>query len=58
MKKARQEIGSAALLVLGILSAGFGLKGFLLSSGFIDGGVTGISMLSAAVELPITANKI
>src|SRR6185369_5505925 len=29
------------------LSAGMGLKGFLLSSRFIDGGVTGISMLLA-----------
>jgi uncharacterized membrane-anchored protein YitT (DUF2179 family) len=35
--------------VLGILSAGLGLKGFLLSSRFIDGGVTGISMLLADV---------
>lgn len=33
------------LIVLGILSAGMGIKGFLLSSHFIDGGVTGISML-------------
>lgn len=30
---------------LGILSAGFGLKGFLLPNGLIDGGVTGISLL-------------
>lgn len=30
---------------LGILAAGFGLKGFLLPNGFIDGGVTGISLL-------------
>jgi uncharacterized membrane-anchored protein YitT (DUF2179 family) len=37
------------LVVLGILSAGLGLKGFLLSSHFIDGGVTGISMLLANV---------
>lgn len=37
------------LIVLGILSAGMGLKGFLLSSRFIDGGVTGISMLIAEV---------
>jgi len=36
-------------VVLGILSAGMGLKGFLLSSRFIDGGVTGISMLLADV---------
>ena len=32
-------------VALGILSAAFGLKGFLLSSHFIDGGVTGVSML-------------
>lgn len=31
---------------LGILAAGFGLKGFLLPNGFIDGGVTGISLLT------------
>lgn len=36
------------LIVLGIFSAAFGLKGFLLSSHFIDGGVTGISMLLAS----------
>ncbi|PRY37573.1 uncharacterized membrane-anchored protein YitT (DUF2179 family) [Spirosoma oryzae] len=34
-------------IVAGVLSAGMGLKGFLLSSHFIDGGVTGISMLLA-----------
>jgi uncharacterized membrane-anchored protein YitT (DUF2179 family) len=33
------------LILAGIISAGFGIKGFLLSSRFIDGGVTGISML-------------
>jgi uncharacterized membrane-anchored protein YitT (DUF2179 family) len=37
------------LIVLGILSAGMGIKGFLLSSHFIDGGVTGISMLLSTV---------
>lgn len=37
------------LLSLGIISAGFGLKGFLVPNGFIDGGVTGISLLTAAV---------
>ena len=36
-----------ALIALGIVSAGMGLKGFLLSSNFIDGGVTGVSMLLA-----------
>jgi uncharacterized membrane-anchored protein YitT (DUF2179 family) len=36
-----------AFVACGILSASMGLKGFLLSSHFIDGGVTGISMLLA-----------
>lgn len=33
------------LILVGIGLAGFGLKGFLIPSGFIDGGVTGISLL-------------
>ncbi|PJE81258.1 hypothetical protein COU58_03435 [Candidatus Pacearchaeota archaeon CG10_big_fil_rev_8_21_14_0_10_32_42] len=33
------------LIILGIVVAGFGLKGFLIPNGFIDGGVTGISLL-------------
>jgi uncharacterized membrane-anchored protein YitT (DUF2179 family) len=44
-----RELRNTALIVVGILSAGMGLKGFLLSSNFIDGGVTGISMLLAKV---------
>lgn len=36
-------------LSLGILAAGFGLKSFLLPNGFIDGGVTGISLLVQAL---------
>ncbi len=47
MQALRRELGNATLIVLGILSAGMGLHGFLLSSSFIDGGVTGISMLLA-----------
>jgi uncharacterized membrane-anchored protein YitT (DUF2179 family) len=43
------EIRSLLLVVSGIFCAAFGLKGFLLSSHFIDGGVTGISMLIAEV---------
>ena len=49
MKKAVREILNTGLIILGIFSAAFGLKGFLLSSGFIDGGVTGVSMLISAV---------
>lgn len=33
------------LITAGIFSAAFGLKGFLLTNHFIDGGVTGISLL-------------
>ncbi len=39
------ETKDVLLIVLGILAAGLGIKGYLLSSHFIDGGVTGISML-------------
>ena len=49
MKIGASEIRSFILVVLGIFSAGMGLKGFLLSSRFIDGGVTGVSMLIAEV---------
>lgn len=37
------------LIVLGIFSASFGFKGFLLTNNFIDGGATGISLLLAAI---------
>ena len=40
-----REIKSYFLITIAILSAGMGIKGYLLSSHFIDGGVTGISML-------------
>jgi uncharacterized membrane-anchored protein YitT (DUF2179 family) len=49
MKHAGREILNVLLIVAGILSAGMGLKGFLLSSNFIDGGVTGVSMLGSKV---------
>jgi uncharacterized membrane-anchored protein YitT (DUF2179 family) len=52
--KYRSYIIDTALVILGILSAGMGLKGFLLPSHFIDGGVTGISILLADVtHLPL-----
>ncbi len=37
------------LLAMGVLSAGFGLKGFLLPNHFIDGGAVGISLLISEV---------
>ncbi len=36
---------------IGVIAAGFGLKGFLLPNSFIDGGVTGISLLTNKVTL-------
>lgn len=40
------HIRSIVFMSLGILSAGFGLEGFLIPNGLIDGGVTGISLLT------------
>src|SRR5678816_2753618 len=43
-----------ALITLGIFSAAFGFKGFLLTNHFIDGGATGISLLiSAITKIPL-----
>jgi uncharacterized membrane-anchored protein YitT (DUF2179 family) len=49
MNRPTREAFNVVLVALGILSAAFGLKGFLLSSRFIDGGVTGVSMLLSDV---------
>jgi uncharacterized membrane-anchored protein YitT (DUF2179 family) len=50
------ELKNAAFITAGVFSAAFGLKAFLLSSHFIDGGVTGVSMLlAAALHLPLSA---
>jgi uncharacterized membrane-anchored protein YitT (DUF2179 family) len=60
MRAITREAANAAFILAGIASAAFGIKGFLFSSHFIDGGVTGISMLLAvttplplAVWLPV-----
>ena len=54
-KKLIAGLKNALLIGAGALSAGFGLKGFLLSSKFIDGGVTGISLLVADVlHMPLS----
>jgi uncharacterized membrane-anchored protein YitT (DUF2179 family) len=49
MKPVWHELLNVVFIVIGILCATMGLHGFLLSSNFIDGGVTGISMLLAKV---------
>jgi uncharacterized membrane-anchored protein YitT (DUF2179 family) len=42
------------LIAIGIFSAAFGFKGFLLTNHFIDGGATGISLLvSALTSVPL-----
>ena len=49
MNRLIKNIKSIFLILIGILSASFGLEAFLIPNGFIDGGVTGISMLIAHV---------
>ena len=49
MKRPLNQLGNTSMIVLGVLSASMGLKGFLQSSRFIDGGVTGVSMLLSEV---------
>ncbi len=47
---------SIILIILGVFSAGLGLKGFLIPNDFIDGGVTGISLLTSkliGINVPI-----
>jgi uncharacterized membrane-anchored protein YitT (DUF2179 family) len=45
LNRLTHELISAFLILIGIFSVAFGLKGFLISSHFIDGGVAGVSML-------------
>lgn len=52
----KRETINACLILLGIVSASFGLKSFLLSNNFIDGGITGVSLLVSKVtgfNLPV-----
>jgi uncharacterized membrane-anchored protein YitT (DUF2179 family) len=46
----RQQLLDAFLIVVGVLSAGFGLRGFLLPNKFVDGGAMGISLLLSEVS--------
>lgn len=51
----KAEIKSTLFIVLGIVAAGFGLNGFLLPNKFIDGGVTGVSLLlTELTQLPLS----
>ncbi len=50
----KHGIKDLLLITIGIFSAAFGLKGFLLTNHFIDGGATGISLLvSAITQVPL-----
>ena len=50
----KRELRSFLLITIGIFSASFGFKGFLLTNKFIDGGATGISLLiSALTDVPL-----
>ena len=52
----RDYLRSGLFVLLGILCAGFGLKGFLMPNNFIDGGVMGISLLiNNKTGLPLAA---
>ena len=44
------SLKDSLLIIIGIFSASFGFKGFLLTNDFIDGGATGISLLISAVS--------
>ncbi len=45
----RRHAKDFLLITVGIFSASFGFKGFLLTNNFIDGGATGISLLVSAL---------
>ncbi|MBK5285441.1 MAG: YitT family protein [Bacteroidia bacterium] len=49
-----RNVKDIILVTIGIFSAAFGFKGFLLANHFIDGGATGISLLiSALTSIPL-----
>lgn len=49
-----EHVKDFILITIGIFSAAFGLKSFLLTNNFIDGGATGISLLiSALTDIPL-----
>ena len=50
----KRFIKDVLLIAIGIFSAAFGFKGFLLTNHFIDGGATGIALLTSALtEIPL-----
>ncbi len=50
----RHAVKEYFFIIVGVFSAGFGLKGFLLPNNFIDGGATGVSLLvQNLTDLPL-----
>ncbi len=50
-----RSLRQATFILAGVLAASLGLKGFLIPTGFIDGGVTGVSLLLARTTgLPLS----
>ena len=45
-KRLSNQLRDVIFMLLAVISAGFGLRGFLIPNGFIDGGVMGISLLT------------
>ncbi|MCP9756059.1 YitT family protein [Lacihabitans sp. CCS-44] len=55
MTPSKRLMKDTILITIGIFSAAFGFKGFLLTNHFIDGGATGISLLiSALTKIPLS----
>jgi uncharacterized membrane-anchored protein YitT (DUF2179 family) len=51
----KAESKSIILIMIGIISASFGLNGFLLPNNFIDGGITGLSLLlTETTQMPLS----
>src|ERR1035437_4347154 len=51
----RTNLFNGVLVFIGVLLAAFGLKGFLVPNGFIDGGVMGISLLMKNItHIPVS----
>jgi uncharacterized membrane-anchored protein YitT (DUF2179 family) len=46
----KREVLNGIAILLGVFSAAFGLKSFLLPNNFIDGGITGVSLLVSAIS--------
>ena len=49
------QVRDGLQMLLGVVSAGFGLKGFLMPNNFVDGGAMGISLLTnTQTDLPLS----